>query len=78
MVKLPCNRLIMGCEWIDFLFSFGQSKIRLGITDAKLMAKEFYPVFKTEDFISLANYSIYLKLMIDGKPSTPFSADTIL
>lgn len=51
---------------------------RLGITDAKLMAKEFYPVFKTEDFISLANYSIYLKLMIDGKPSIPFSADTIL
>jgi hypothetical protein len=51
---------------------------RLGITDAKLMAKEFYPVFKTEDFTSLANYSIYLKLMIDGKPSPPFSADTIL
>ncbi len=51
---------------------------RLGITDAKLMAKEFYPIFKTEDFISLANYSIYLKLMIDGKPSIPFSADTIL
>ena len=51
---------------------------RLGITDAKLMVKEFYPIFKTEDFISLANYAIYLKLMIDGKPSTPFSADTIL
>ncbi|RZN78897.1 MAG: ATP-binding protein [Winogradskyella sp.] len=51
---------------------------RLGITDASLMAKEFYPVFKSEDFTSLANYSIYLKLMIDGKPSKPFSADTIL
>lgn len=51
---------------------------RLGITDAKLMAKEFYPVFSTEDFTSLANYSIYLKLMIDGKPSVPFSADTVL
>lgn len=51
---------------------------RLGITDARLMAKEFYPVFKTEDFISLSNYSIYLRLMIDGKPSNPFSADTIL
>jgi len=51
---------------------------RLGITDAKLMAKEFLPIFKTEDFTSLANYSIYLKLMIDGKPSVPFSADTIL
>jgi len=51
---------------------------RLGITDANLMAKEFYPVFATTDFTSLANYSIYLKLMIDGKPSVPFSADTIL
>ena len=51
---------------------------RLGITDAKLMAKEFYPVFSSEDFIALPNYSIYLRLMIDGKPSLPFSADTIL
>ncbi|GGI58456.1 hypothetical protein GCM10011444_27650 [Winogradskyella haliclonae] len=51
---------------------------RLGITDAKLMEKEFYPVFKAIDFVSLANYSIYLRLMIDGKPSKPFSADTIL
>lgn len=51
---------------------------RLGITDARLMEKEFHPIFKASDFISLANYSIYLKLMIDGKPSVPFSADTIL
>lgn len=51
---------------------------RLGITDARLMAKEFYPVFSAEDFTSLANHSIYLRLMIDGKPSVPFSADTIL
>jgi hypothetical protein len=51
---------------------------RLGITDARLMEKEFYPIFKATDFTSLANYSIYLKLMIDGKPSVPFSADTIL
>ncbi len=51
---------------------------RLGITDARLMEKEFYPEFKAVDFTSLPNYSIYLKLMIDGKPSIPFSADTIL
>lgn len=51
---------------------------RLGITDARLMEKEFYPEFKAIDFTSLPNYSIYLKLMIDGKPSIPFSADTIL
>ena len=51
---------------------------RLGITDARLMEKEFYPEFKTSDFTSLPNHSIYLRLMIDGKPSKPFSADTIL
>lgn len=51
---------------------------RLGIRDAALMQKEFYPVFTTQDFTSLSNASIYLRLMIDGKPSQPFSADTIL
>ena len=51
---------------------------RLGIQDAKLMEKEFYPEFKASDFTSLPNHSIYLRLMIDGKPSKPFSADTIL
>jgi hypothetical protein len=41
------------------------------------MAKEMYPEFDVEDFINLPNYKIYLKLMIDGKPSRPFSANTI-
>lgn len=51
---------------------------RLGINDAKLMEKEFYPTFSAVDFTSLPNYSIYLRLMIDGKPSKPFSATTLL
>lgn len=51
---------------------------RLGIQDARLMEKEFYPVFKASDFTSLPNHSIYLRLMIEGKPSKPFSADTVL
>ena len=41
------------------------------------MSKEMYPEFDVEDFINLANYKIYLKLMIDGKPSRPFSAITL-
>lgn len=41
-----------------------------------LMAKEMYPEFDVEDFINLPNYRIYLKLMIDGKPSRAFSAIT--
>jgi len=51
---------------------------RLGQTDAKFMEKEFSPIFETADFVNLANYDIYLKLMIDGKPSVAFSATTIL
>ncbi|MBT7088017.1 type IV secretion system DNA-binding domain-containing protein [bacterium] len=49
---------------------------RLGVSDAKYMANEFYPVFEFSNIVSLANYHIYLKLMIDGTPSKPFSAET--
>lgn len=50
---------------------------RLGHLDAILMAKEFYPVFDTCDLINLSNFHIYLKLMIDGVTSKPFSAVTL-
>lgn len=49
---------------------------RLGTADAEVMAKEFYPIFAIEDFINLPRYNIYLKLLIDGAASTPFSATT--
>ena len=50
---------------------------RVGTEDAQFLSKEMYPVFTLEDFINLPNYSIYLKLMIDGAPSKPFSATTL-
>jgi len=50
---------------------------RLGHLDAILMAKEFFPVFDVCDLINLSNYHIYLKLMIDGVTSKPFSAVTL-
>lgn len=50
---------------------------RLGPEDAPLIAREFQPVFNTTDLINLPNREIYLKLMIDGTPSRPFSATTI-
>jgi hypothetical protein len=50
---------------------------RLGLADAELLAKEFYPAFTAGDLISLPNYEIYLKLMVDGAVSTPFSAETL-
>ncbi len=51
---------------------------RLGTEDAMQMSKEMYPEFDVEDFINLPNYKLYLKLMIDGRPSRPFSAITQL
>ena len=50
---------------------------RLGHLDAILMAKEFFPVFDVCDLINLSNYHIYLKLMIDGVTTKPFSAVTL-
>ena len=51
---------------------------RVGAVDAEKLALEYYPVFTQDDFINLPRYSVYLKLMIDGTVSVPFSARTIL
>jgi hypothetical protein len=50
---------------------------RIGAEDAKYLAQEFSPVFNEEDLIKLPNFHIYLKLMIDGVTSQPFSAITL-
>jgi hypothetical protein len=50
---------------------------RIGATDAAYLAKEFHPIFNEDDLINLPRYSMYLKLMIDGATSKPFSAYTI-
>jgi len=50
---------------------------RVGAQDAPLIARELAPVFKPEDLINLPNYHIYLRLLIDGEPSRPFSARTL-
>jgi hypothetical protein len=47
---------------------------RVGPEDAGILAREFQPKFEVEDLINLPNRDIYLKLMIDGTPSPPFSA----
>ena len=51
---------------------------RLGAEDAAYMAEEFYPVCSQDDFINLPPYHIYLRLLIDGISSKPFSAVTSL
>src|SRR6266581_1750633 len=50
---------------------------RVGLSDAEVLEKEFYPEFASSDLIGLPNYHICLKLMIDGVVSKPFSAVTL-
>ena len=50
---------------------------RLGLTDAEILSGEFYPFFSANDLINLPNYHVYLRLMIDGVVSQPFSAETL-
>lgn len=50
---------------------------RIGPEDALILAREYQPTFDVEDLINLPNQHIYLKLMIDGTPSRPFSARTV-
>lgn len=50
---------------------------RVGATDAEYLEKEFAPEFTAEDLVNLGFAQIYLRLMIDGIGSRPFSARTI-
>lgn len=50
---------------------------RIGSRDAPAIGKEFAPTFESNDLLALGRYSIYLKLMIDGVCSRPFSAVTL-
>ncbi|PIR40285.1 MAG: hypothetical protein COV33_00640 [Candidatus Zambryskibacteria bacterium CG10_big_fil_rev_8_21_14_0_10_34_34] len=50
---------------------------RVGSFDAEILEKEFAPVFTMEDIVNLGFVQIYLKLMIDGVASQPFSATTL-
>ncbi|MBI3573808.1 TraM recognition domain-containing protein, partial [Candidatus Kaiserbacteria bacterium] len=53
------------------------SVFRVGSDDAEYLAKQFAPVFEVPDFFKLDNYRAYVKLLSGGKPTPPFSLDTI-
>lgn len=50
---------------------------RLGSADASVLAQEFAPVFEARDFLALPNFATYLRLLVNGEPSRPFSATTL-
>jgi len=42
--------------------------------DAPYIVQEFHELYGKIDILQLPNYRTYVKLMIDGTPSKPFSA----
>ncbi|MEN9582730.1 MAG: hypothetical protein RL641_684 [Candidatus Parcubacteria bacterium] len=50
---------------------------RVGATDAEIFEKEFAPQFTAEDIVNLGIFQTYMRLMIDGVGSKPFSAVTM-
>ncbi len=50
---------------------------RVGADDAEFLEKEFFEEFVSSDFVNLPNAQVYIRLMIDGVSSKPFSAKTL-
>lgn len=49
----------------------------VGPNDASTLSQQFAPALTAEDMVALEKHHIYLKLMIDGMESRPFSAATL-
>lgn len=52
------------------------ASFRIGSDDAEFMAKQFKPVFGEQDLLNLDNYNCYLKLLVNGQTTQPFSLKT--
>jgi hypothetical protein len=52
------------------------ASFRIGTDDAEFMAKQFKPTFSEQDLLNLDNYNAYVKLLINGATSMPFSMKT--
>ena len=79
--------LIIGHQYIEQLDELVQAAVfgnvgtlmcfRIGAADAETLAVEFAPYFIEEDLVNLTKFDVYMKLMIDGVSSNPFSASTL-
>ena len=50
---------------------------RVGPEDAEYLSQEFHPPFSSQDIINLPKYNIYIKMISNGVPLKPFSAQTL-
>ncbi len=50
---------------------------RVGTDDAEYLAKQFEPVFTSQQIINIENRHAYLKMLVHGKPVKPFDIETL-
>jgi len=50
---------------------------RIGADDADFLQKQFAPTFSASDLMQVDNFNAFLKLLIAGKPATPFNIETL-
>ena len=50
---------------------------RVGARDAAILEREMLPVFSRDDLISIPYHHMYVRMMINHKPSRPFSAKVL-
>ncbi len=51
---------------------------RVGAEDAEMLEREFAPELSATDLTRLPNYAYYARVLVDGRVTPPFSAETVL
>ncbi len=52
------------------------SSFRVGVEDSEFLAKQFMPVFNSQDLNRLENYNAYVRMLINGQVALPFNIKT--
>ncbi|KND48934.1 MAG: putative Type IV secretory pathway VirD4 component [Parcubacteria bacterium C7867-005] len=53
------------------------ASFRVGADDSEYLEKQFAPTFGAKDLRDIDNRNAYLKMLVDGRPTKPFSIETI-
>jgi len=53
------------------------ASFRVGSDDAEFLEKQFAPTFSAEDLMNVDNRNAFVKLLVNGRPETPFSIETL-
>ncbi len=50
---------------------------RVGAADAEFLEKQYAPTFTAQDLMNIDNRNAYIRLLVNGRPATPFNIETL-